>query len=265
MSPRLSYSLFMLLALGVFLLARRLQPRPPSMVVLPRRQRIALGLAAFIGGSLGAKAGYVLANVNAWSLDLGWLADGKTVVTGLAFGYLAVELTKLSLGVRVKTGDGLAFPLALALAVGRWGCFCNGCCYGVVTTLPWGVVFHDGVPRHPTQLYESLFHCTTAVVLLLLARVDALPTHRLQLYLIAYGAYRFLTEYVRPEPPWLLGLTFYQWAALVLATALAGQWAWEARPRLRQAALVAGPPPPQATPARSERVSASPAHYEVTS
>ena len=36
---------------------------------------------------------------------------------------------------------------------------------------------------------------------------------------------------LRPRPPrlqgWLLGLTFYQWAALVLATALAGQWAWE--------------------------------------
>jgi len=234
----------MLLALGVYLLARRLQPSPPSAVVLPRRQRVALGLAAFIGGSLGAKVGYFLANVNAWSLDLGWLADGKTVVTGLVFGYLAVELTKLSLGVRVKTGDGLALPLALALAVGRWGCFCNGCCYGVPTTLPWGVVFHDGVPRHPTQLYESLFHGTTAVVLLLLARVDALPTHRLQLYLIAYGAYRFLTEYVRPEPPWLLGLTFYQWAALVLATALAGQWAWEARSRMRQSPLAAGHLPP---------------------
>jgi phosphatidylglycerol---prolipoprotein diacylglyceryl transferase len=240
MSPRLSYTLFMLLALGVFLLARRVQPRPPALVALPRRQRIALGLAAFIGGSLGAKAGYFLANVPSWSLDLAWLADGKTVVTGLAFAYLAVELTKLALGVRVKTGDDLAFPLALALAVGRWGCFFNGCCYGVPTTLPWGVVFHDGVPRHPTQLYESLFHFTMALVLLLLTRLDALPTHRLQLYLILYGAYRFLTEYVRPEPPWLLGLTFYQWAALVLAMALAAQWTWEARPRLRQAARANG-------------------------
>ena len=195
--------------------------------MLRRRQRIALGLAAFIGGSLGAKAGYFLANVDAWSLDLAWLADGKTVVTGLAFAYLAVELTKLALGVRVKTGDGLALPLALALAVGRWGCFCNGCCYGVPTGLPWGVVFHDGVPRHPTQLYESLFHFMMAVALLQLARRDALPTHRLQLYLIAYGAYRFLTEYVRPEPPWLLGLTFYQWVSVVLIVGLSAQWAVE--------------------------------------
>src|SRR6202051_4776054 len=115
MSPRLFYTLFMLLALGVFLLARRLQPRPLSVVLLPRRQRITLGLAACIGGSLGAKAGYFLANVDAWSLDLAWLADGKTVVTGLAFAYLADELTKLALGVHVKTGDGFALPLARAL------------------------------------------------------------------------------------------------------------------------------------------------------
>src|SRR5439155_5301681 len=155
-----------------------------------------------------------------------WLPAGKTVVPALAFAYLPVGLTKLALAARATPGDGFAMPLALGLAVGRWGCFCNGCCYGVPTTLPWGVVFHDGLPRHPTQLYESLFHCTTAVVLLLLARADALPTHRLQLYLIAYGAYRFLTEYIRPEPPWLWGLTFYQWAALALAAALAGQWAW---------------------------------------
>src|SRR5437870_4026899 len=116
MSLHLSYTLFMLLALAVFLLARRLQPRTPSVVVLPRQQRIALALAAFIGGSLGAKVGYILASVHAGPLDLAWLADGKTVVTGLIFAYLAVELSKLALGIQVKTGDGFALPLALALA-----------------------------------------------------------------------------------------------------------------------------------------------------
>ena len=74
--------------------------------------------------------------------------------------------------MRVKTGDTFAVPLALALAVGRWGCFFNGCCYGVETTLPWGVWFRSRrrrAPRlmkcHPTQIYESLFHFTMAVVL----------------------------------------------------------------------------------------------------
>lgn len=227
MAQRLTYSLFMLFALVVFLTVRKLQPQPPTR--LPRRQRIALGLAAFIGGMLGAKGGFLLANLNAWSLDLAWLGDGKTVLTGITCAYLAVELTKLASGIQVKTGDGYALPLALALAVGRWGCFMNGCCYGTPTTLPWGVEFHDELARHPTQIYESLFHLAMAELLFELARRNALPTHRLQLYLIVYCAFRFLTEYIRPEPAWWLGLTFYQWNAILLALALAGQWTWDKR------------------------------------
>jgi phosphatidylglycerol:prolipoprotein diacylglycerol transferase len=227
MWPRLAYSLFMVLALGVFLLVRRLQPRQTTR--LTRRQRTALGLAAFIGGMLGAKAGFLVANWHAWSFHFVWLADGKTVLTGIACAYLAVELTKLALGIKVKTGDDYALPLALALAVGRWGCFCNGCCYGTPTTVPWGVVFHDEWPRHPTQIYESLFHTAMAVILFVLARENRLATHRLQLYLIAYCIFRFLTEYIRPEPPWLFDLTFYQWFASAMAIALAAQWAWTTR------------------------------------
>jgi phosphatidylglycerol---prolipoprotein diacylglyceryl transferase len=224
MERRLAYSLFMLLALVVFLVTRRIQPHQSTK--LPRRQGVALGLAVFIGGVLGARLGYIMANLDAWSLNFAWLADGKTVLTGIAGAYLAVEATKLALGIHVKTGDDYALPLALALAVGRWGCFFNGCCFGTPTSLPWAVVFHDDVPRHPTQIYESLFHLLLAAILFLLARKQLLPTHRLQFYLITYCVFRFLTEYIRPEPPWLLGLTFYQWTALVLAAALTCQWAW---------------------------------------
>jgi phosphatidylglycerol---prolipoprotein diacylglyceryl transferase len=49
-------------------------------------------------------------------------------------------------------------PLALGIAVGRWGCIFAGlpdCTFGVATTLPWGVDFGDAIRRHPVQLYES--------------------------------------------------------------------------------------------------------------
>ncbi|HVS39999.1 MAG TPA: hypothetical protein VMS17_30855, partial [Gemmataceae bacterium] len=52
---------------------------------------------------------------------------------------------------------------------------------------------------------------------------------RLKLYLIAYGVYRFLTEYIRPEPRWWPGLTFYQWAALGLTVGLLVQWRLDRR------------------------------------
>jgi phosphatidylglycerol:prolipoprotein diacylglycerol transferase len=133
------------------------------------------------------------------------------------------------MGIHVKTGDTFALPLACALVVGRWGCFCNGCCYGTPTDLPWGRDFGDGLLRHPTQAYESLFHLGMAYVLWLLLREGWLRCHHLQIYLIAYGIYRFLTEFIRPEPIALGGLTFYQWVSLGLITAMAAQWLLQRR------------------------------------
>jgi len=123
-------------------------------------------------------------------------------------------------------------PLALAMAVGRWGCFFNGCCFGTETSMPWGVAFpidDYATRRHPTQLYESLFHLGMAGVLYELIRRDLLHYQRLKFYLISYCVYRFVTEYIRTEPAWWLGLTFYQWVSLALAGALAIQWVFDRR------------------------------------
>jgi phosphatidylglycerol:prolipoprotein diacylglycerol transferase len=228
MSPRIAYAAFMLAGLAVFLLARRCFPTAGGLSRLPPRERLVILLSAFIGGVLGAKLPFVLVRGADW-FGSAWLADGKTVTTGLIGAYVAVELAKLALGVKVKTGDAFALPLALALAIGRWGCFFHGCCHGTPTDLPWGVDFGDGIRRHPTQIYESLFHLTMAFVLIAVIRRGALRTQRLKLYLIAYGVYRFLTEFIRPEPIYALGLTYFQWVALVMIVGLSAQWWYDAR------------------------------------
>jgi phosphatidylglycerol:prolipoprotein diacylglycerol transferase len=81
--------------------------------------------------------------------------------------------------------------------------------------------------RHPTQLYESLFHLGMASVLYELIRRDLLRYQRLKFYLISYCVYRFVTEFIRPEPIWWLGLTFYQWVSITFAGALAIQWIFD--------------------------------------
>jgi prolipoprotein diacylglyceryltransferase len=81
-------------------------------------------------------------------------------VGGLVFGLISVELTKRYIGLRDSTGDLYAIPLALGIAIGRIGCFLTGLSdntYGTPTNLPWAINFGDGIPRHPTQLYEILF------------------------------------------------------------------------------------------------------------
>jgi phosphatidylglycerol---prolipoprotein diacylglyceryl transferase len=89
-----------------------------------------------------------------------YLIGGKTIVGALAFGLIAVELMKRSIGLRTSTGDLYAIPLALGIAIGRVGCFFTGLAdntYGTPTNLPWAIDFGDGIPRHPTQLYEIAF------------------------------------------------------------------------------------------------------------
>jgi prolipoprotein diacylglyceryltransferase len=216
----------MLLAAVVFVLVRWRMPKTPAVASLPRGQRFALAAAGFVGGVFAAKLPFL---IGADDSAVPWLADGKTITTGLIGAYLAVEGVKLFLGIRVKTGDSFALPLAAAVAVGRWGCFFNGCCAGTETTLPWAVDFGDGLPRHPTQVYESVFHLSLAAVVLALLKLNWLVGHRLQLYLIAYSVYRFVAEFIRPEPAWWAGLTFYQWAAAVLGVGLTVQWVWEER------------------------------------
>jgi len=217
------YAVCMALALVVAFLARRALPPDPPYVALPARARRTLALAAFVGGVLGARLPFLLAGQHAF------LHDGKTILSGLAGGYLAVEVAKAALGIRVKTGDTFALPLALACTVGRFGCFCHGCCAGVRTGLPWACDFGDGVPRHPTQLYEALFHLAMAWALYAMLRKDALRRQRLKLYLIAYCGFRFAIEFLRTEPRVALGLTPYQWAAPAFALALALQWRLDRR------------------------------------
>jgi len=85
---------------------------------------------------------------------------GKTIVGALVFGLISVELFKRYIGVHQSTGDLYAIPLALGIAIGRIGCFLTGLSdntYGTPTNLPWAIDFGDGIPRHPTQLYEIVF------------------------------------------------------------------------------------------------------------
>src|SRR5438067_2170237 len=99
--PRLLYAAFMLLAAAVFLLVRWRMPRNPAVAGLPRTHRFALAAAGFVGGVFAAKLPFL---IGADTTDVPWLADGKTITTGLIGAYLAVEGVKLLLGVKVKTG-----------------------------------------------------------------------------------------------------------------------------------------------------------------
>ncbi len=53
--------------------------------------------------------------------------------------------------------DVIAPAMTLGLALGRVGCFLNGCCYGGQCTLPWAVQFPTESPVYESQLERGQF------------------------------------------------------------------------------------------------------------
>src|SRR6516164_6903216 len=108
-----------------------------------------LSLWLFMGGLIGARLFYV---IQYWGDRIRTIADifriweGGIVLYGSIIGgtaafflYRAIRRFPL-----LPLLDVVAPSLALGIAVGRIGCFLNGCCYGDLCTLPWGTSFpHD--------------------------------------------------------------------------------------------------------------------------
>src|SRR6187399_242919 len=104
----------MIAAVGVGVwLSRRMQ----SSLPLSRRERIGIGLGAFCGAMIGAKLPFVFADWGGFLSGAAWFSNGKTILCGLVGGYLGVEIAKWVVGIRIKTGDSFAVPVADAVAV----------------------------------------------------------------------------------------------------------------------------------------------------
>lgn len=144
------------------------------------------------------------------------LRGGQEVVGGLTGGWLGVEVGKKCLRITGSTGDPMVLPIMLGMAIGRIGCFFTGLADGTCgspTNLPWAVNFGDGIPRHPTQLYDILFLFLLGLVLLGLGR-NRIPGVRFRLFMAAYTGYRFLIDFLKPAHWTGLGLTAIQWLCL---------------------------------------------------
>lgn len=129
---------------------------------------------------------------------------GMTFIGGLIGGTLVFLAIYFLLRKRLdgRLIDSLSMiPCAILIAhgFGRLGCFFVGCCYGKVTDSFLGVKFpHLAEKVHPTQLYEAAFlFIMFAVCSYLLLKKKY--RHNMSLYLVTYGVFRFLIEYVRGD------------------------------------------------------------------
>lgn len=137
--------------------------------------------------------------------------------------------------------DLLMPSLALGYAIGRIGCFLNGCCYGAPTGLPWAFQFHDPpvtgpltAPSHPTQLYASLVNLGFFALLYPMALRVTRPGQTFFTYMALYSVYRFGIEFLRKgytAKVWFAGLTEAQIGSLAILVVSLALLAWVSRSR----------------------------------
>jgi len=104
----------------------------------------------------------------------------------------------------LELADIGAVAAPIGLMLGRIGNFINGELFGRVTDLPWGIVFPLGgpLPRHPSQLYEAILE--GPVLFSLMWWLRRRTTHHgvvLATFIVGYGVFRFLVEFLREPDP----------------------------------------------------------------
>jgi len=101
--------------------------------------------------------------------------------------------------------DTLMAPLALGLAIGRWGCLMGGCCFGRLCSYPWAIVYPEGVnpvaglPVHPTPIYESLLSLAIAAIIYTAVRRNVRTGIPTLLWFTLYPLARFIVEFYRGD------------------------------------------------------------------
>ena len=122
----------------------------------------------FLGGVVGARGLYVLLHPEVIHTvgDIFRSWQGGNVFYGCILGGLAGSLLYwCRRPYPLWTMIDVAAPaVAIGAAVGRIGCFLNGCCDGVVCTLPWGVQFPAGSHAWMRQMNAGLISEEIALV-----------------------------------------------------------------------------------------------------
>jgi phosphatidylglycerol:prolipoprotein diacylglycerol transferase len=221
------YGLMYLVGFVLFIILGRKRARQNLLTGWHPRDIDDMLFYGVIGVILGGRLGYVL-----FYKPLYYLAHPVEIVElwhgGMSFhgGFLGVLIGMWFYARKrgrrwLDVTDFVAPLIPLGLAAGRLGNFINGELVGRVTSGPWAMIFPqvDNLPRHPSQLYEFALEGLLLFLILWTYASRSRPMGAVSgLFLLGYGALRFIAEFAR-EPDSFLGvlaggLTMGQWLSL---------------------------------------------------
>ncbi len=212
---------FICAALLIYRLAKRWRIRVDADSLLT------IMFCVIIGVILGGRLGYVMFYgegldfylshpLEVFAFNHGGMSFHGGLVGALLSGIVAAKITHIPYLTLADLGC-VAAPLGLFF--GRLANFVNGELWGAPTDLPWGVVFGGSagmMPRHPSQLYEALLEGVLLFLVLFLLSRKRPPRPQgtfLGVFLILYGCFRFVIEFIR-EPDVQLGYLWGGWLTM---------------------------------------------------
>lgn len=223
-----------------FIIATILVKLEASRQNIPEEKILNLSIWVAVSGILGARILYILQNLKFYIRYPGEMLmlhrGGLSFYGGLILATIcAIIFLRRQHLPTVKTFDIIAPYLALGQAIGRIGCFLNGCCYGKSTASLCSVYFPgEDITRHPVQIYSSLSLLLIFVILRLYqAKRGKVKIHGqvFLLYCLFYSAMRFLMEYLRGDNlPVLANLTIHQLISIGIFV-ISGLFLWKRRKR----------------------------------
>lgn len=171
-----------------------------------------LVIVVFIFGIIGARLLYVLSNFDYFStrpfevffINRGGLVYYGGFLLGITAAVFYSKIKKVSL---MDVADLSAPFIAFGHSIGRIGCFLNGCCYGkVISPFLKQIWPFNNFILFPTQLISSFSLFLIFILLFLRQNKRLFKGEIFLLYLIIYGIFRFLIEFIRGDSLPLFGL-----------------------------------------------------------
>ncbi|MDC1105586.1 prolipoprotein diacylglyceryl transferase [Prolixibacteraceae bacterium] len=212
MTPKLEIRWYgMAFAMG-FMLGYKLLEKMFSSEKVPHEWVDKIFIYVFVATIVGARLGHVifydlnyyLANpseiLKTWHGGLA--SHGGTIGIIIAIYFYSKYITKRSM---IWALDRLAVPVALVAMMIRLGNLMNSEIYGVVTDLPWGVIFArngETVAKHPTQVYEALSYLFTFATLMCFywkTNKKEKEGFLLGVFFIGVFLSRFLIEFIKED------------------------------------------------------------------
>ncbi len=168
-----------------------------------------------LSGLIGSRLFFVFLNMQyflnnpleIFMLHHGGLAWQGGLILGSLAGFVFIWKKKLPI---LKTLDFIIPYLALGQAIGRIGCFFNGCCYG--KEVSWGIFFPvHGAHLHPTQLYSLISLLAIFFILRFIQRNKHRQGDILILYFLLSSLQRFFIQFFRADyRPVFLNISIFQ-------------------------------------------------------